>query len=69
MGGKPCLPAGELVRPGCLQALQIMLQETFRIHIYKEHCKWVHPLFEEHVRPTLVAHYQSTKGSLAGGER
>ena len=60
--------AGELVRPGALQTLQILLQETFRIRIFREHCAWVHPLFEAHVRPTLLAHYHSTRRTFASSE-
>ncbi len=63
------MPAGEVVRPGALQALQSLLQETYQIQVYREHCAAVHPLFEAHVRPTLLAHYNSTKSALPPGDR
>lgn len=32
--------------------------------VYREHCEWVHPLFEAHVRPTLVTFYNNVKPGL-----
>lgn len=61
--------SGEVIRPGARQTLHGLLRDTLKMSIYKEHCEWVHPLFEAHVRPTLVTFYNSTKASLERADR
>jgi len=58
------LYTGEAIRPGALQLLEILLQETLLMPVYRDHCEWVHPLYEAHVRPTLVTFYNSVKPGL-----
>ncbi|BDA47654.1 probable Nck-associated protein 1 at N-terminal half [Coccomyxa sp. Obi] len=60
---------GELIRPGAQQVLHMLLQETFRMPVYREHCEWVHPLYEAHVRPTLVTFYNTTKSGMERADR
>lgn len=61
--------SGELIRPGAQQVLHMLLQETFRMPVYREHCEWVHPLYEAHVRPTLVTFYNTTKSGMERADR
>lgn len=46
--------AGEAVRPGALAAMQVLLEETMRIRIYKDVCDWIYPIFQSHVRPLII---------------
>lgn len=52
-----------------MQALEILLRETLILTIYKKRSEWVHPLYEAHVRPTLIDHYQSMRLNLNAYER
>jgi hypothetical protein len=61
--------AGQLIRPRALQALQVLLRDRLKITVYKNHSEWVHPLYEAHVRPTLLDHYQSLRLNLEGSDR
>lgn len=37
--------------------------------VYREHFEWVHPLYEAHVRPTLVTFYNTTKSGMERADR
>ena len=37
--------------------------------VYREYCEWVHPLYETHVRPTLVTFYNTSKSGMERAER
>lgn len=43
------------MRPGALATMQLLLEETMRVRVYKDACDWVHPLFEQHVRPVMLS--------------
>ena len=54
MNGCVYTAAGEAVRPGALATMQVLLEETMRIRIYKDVCDWIHPIFQNHVRPIMI---------------
>jgi hypothetical protein len=51
--------AGESMRVGGMAVMQTLLEESLRIQIYKEVCEWIHPIFQAHVRPTMLLARQS----------
>ena len=46
--------AGESIRPAAFAVMEALLRETMRIRVYREHCEWLHPIFQAHVRPTML---------------
>lgn len=34
--------------------MQVFLEDTMRVQIYKHHFEWVHPIFQTHVRPVML---------------
>ncbi len=57
------------MRPGGVQAVQGLLAEGFRARLWRGECEWLHPQFEAHVRPTLLAHYSAAKRGLGPRDR
>ena len=49
-----CSP-GEAIRPGALATIQLLLEETMLIRVYRDVCDWVHPVFQQHVRPVILS--------------
>ena len=49
-----CL-SGEAARPGALATMQLLLEETMLIRVYSDVCDWVHPVFQQHVRPAMLS--------------
>ena len=58
--------SGEAVRPGALATMQLLLEETMRIRVYKDVCDWVHPVFEQHVRPVMLSTKQPATAEKYG---
>lgn len=60
--------AGEIIRPGGLDALKVVLSNTFRIVVFRDICEWVHPLYDEHVQPVMLQYCQQLQSTLAEKE-
>ncbi|KAK9814453.1 hypothetical protein WJX72_006133 [[Myrmecia] bisecta] len=60
---------GEMIRPGALEACKVLLEDTLRVPVYKEYCEWIHALYEQHVRPTILMHFNQVKKGMAWTDR